>query len=57
MKCVTGFADRLVYVLLACLIISKCVCVRVRVGSGHSLEAGTMAFLCLEVQVAVETQS
>lgn len=36
---------------LAC--ISLCACVR----SGLSLEVGTMAFLCSELQVAVETQS
>lgn len=33
------------------------VCICMCVWSGHSLEGGTMAFLCSELQVAVETQS
>lgn len=51
----------------SCILCTKCVymhgmvyeyvCVCMCVWSGHSLEGGTMAFLCSELQVAVETQS
>lgn len=47
-----GCTGRLVWAPLACVLF-MCMCVR----SGHSLEVGTMAFLCSELQVAVETQS